>query len=122
MGIKGKSQTSTGDYWRFLGFLLGFLFLVILIFGYVATEINTNLYAKEISNVDELCQTEKNPDLKYIKVLKYEKSAKRAEIYCIYEDSNKNLDLDMSYRDGKWQAYLTTKLNKDRNFYWPVYV
>jgi hypothetical protein len=122
MDLKPKIQNRVVDYWRFLGVLLGIVVFVFLTFGYISTELNTYLYASQITNVDELCSTYQNQDFKYVKVLQYEKSINQAEIYCIYGDSNKNIDIDMSFEGGKWQPYLTLKLNKNRNFYWPIYI
>jgi hypothetical protein len=94
---------------------------IVLCFSYVSTEITTSLYQQEITNWPELCKVKDNPDFKYIKLVKYIKYKKEARMYCIYEDSTKNVSLDINYTRG-WQVILSQKMSEDGSLYWPVYV
>jgi hypothetical protein len=122
MGLVFKLPNTLSIYAKFIGILLVLIFVGSSIFSYITAELNTNLYLASIDNVAELCSTESNPDFKYLKIISYEKALRKAKVYCIYKDSDKNLELELNYGRSKWQAYLTTKLNKERNFYWPIYL
>ncbi len=93
-----------------------------LVFSYIYTEVFTKLYLTEISNQANLCETQKNSDFKYVKVLDYNRQQKTARIYCLYKDENKNLQLDLIKKEPEqWEIVLSRKLNSDSNLYWPIY-
>ncbi len=121
-GLGKVFQNKTLNYWGFLVGLLIILLFSSLIFAYIRAETATNLYLKEIKNISELCETAENPDFKYAKVINYEKALTKAKVYCIYEDSSKNLELNLILEEDKGRIYLIKKINKDRNLYWPVYI
>ena len=114
-------QGRTWDYGKLLLWIIFFFLVLRMVFSYINTEIRTNLYLSQITNINELCQVDKNPDFKYARILRLERAFNDASIYCIYEDYTKNVRLDLNYRREKWEVYLTTRLNKDSNLYWPIY-
>ncbi|MEM1312735.1 MAG: hypothetical protein AAGF07_04705 [Patescibacteria group bacterium] len=122
MVINFKFPNTLLPYLRFISALTVFIFIGFLIFSYITAELNTRMYADQFDNLDLLCSTDVNEDFKYLKVISYEKAFNRASVYCVYEDSSKNLRLDLNYRESEWQVYLTTRLNKKRNLYWPIYL
>jgi hypothetical protein len=117
---------SNGDYslvqrrnfWLVIAFLL---LLAGIFYPYVQTEILTSLYNKDLP-IQKIC-TDNNPlgQLRYSKIIEYEKSSGQARVYCLYADSKQNTSLRLT-QTKDWQVYLTLRLNKDRNFYWPMYI
>lgn len=98
------------------------LFFIISIWSYIQAEISTAIFSSEISNITSLCNSSnKNNNLKYYKIVNYNKSVQTATIYCIYEDSSLNVKLDLNKSDD-WRIVFATKLNKEKSYYWPIYI
>jgi hypothetical protein len=107
-------------YFRNLFFAIFSGILIILIIGsYIQAEVTNTLYAKEIDGV-ELCP-EKSSDLRYYKVIKYEKYRNSAVILCMYSDRKLNVETVLSYTD-QWEVIRTNKLFTKGGWYWPIYL
>jgi|GEM_PF-1978495 len=106
------------DFWLTI---LTLIFLVWIFYPYLQTEVLTSLYNKDLP-VERICR-ESNPNtkLRYTKIIEYEKPSSQAKVYCLYEDTSQNTVLRLN-QTKDWQAYLTLRLNKDRSFYWPMYI
>lgn len=103
-----------------------FLVLFILIlFPYVRTEILTLVNSDNIKP-DEICQNEINnlqinTKISYTKIVKFDSLRESATIYCVYYDRQYNTRLDIE-KTGVWKVTISTRLNKDSNFYYPFYI
>jgi hypothetical protein len=92
---------------------------IVLISSYIQAEIVTNLYAKDIPNIEELC-AKKSSDLKGYKLLKYEKYRKELVMYCLYENPKLNTRITANLTNI-WTVVQTDKLNEKGGLYWPIY-
>jgi hypothetical protein len=107
-------------YFRNLFLAIFFGILVILIISsYVQAEVTNKLYSKEI-NGGVLCPN-KTSNLRYFKVIKYEKYRNSAVMLCMYEDRKLNVETVLSYTD-KWEVIRTNKLFTKGGWYWPIYL
>lgn len=104
---------------------LGGLFIFMgSIFSYAQVELNTYFFSREITEANSLCksnlQSGDNTDFKYFKILSYNKGLETASIYCIFSDSGSNSRLDIN-KTAQWRVVFSTKINQERNWYWPLY-
>lgn len=108
--------------WPYLNTVAVILFLLLFIWSYVQTEITTWAYANQISNLEQLClDSAEKSNLKFYKILWYNKGLESATVYCIYDQPEKNTRLEIN-KNLEWRINYSTKLNKERNLYWPIYV
>lgn len=114
-------QLGVKNHFFLLFWITGFILFYISVLSYIQTEILTSSYLSQIQNSQDLCKTDQNADLKFIKLVSFEKSKKNGRIFCIYGDSSKNIQVDVYYNRDNWYPSFTKKLNRERNFYWPIY-
>ncbi|NJK70895.1 MAG: hypothetical protein HC932_01355 [Thermales bacterium] len=106
----------------FLGLLLLFgltLLFIFAIFTYILVETRTNLYLDEIRDVQVLCSN-KLSDLKFVKVLDYNRYKKYSKVYCGYFRAEDNRLLELNYT-SEWKIVLDIQVNKEGALYWPIY-
>jgi hypothetical protein len=111
------------NYKLFSSFFGGIFLFLWIIYPYLQAEILTNLYISKF-NVIELCQKndQKTPIiLKNAKLITYNPDRNGATLDCLYSDSNQNIRAQLAFRGGGWEVVFVILLNKDRNFYWPIY-
>jgi hypothetical protein len=114
------------DNIRFQNFhnLFRWFLLVFLIFsfgyGYLNTEILTTIRLQEFDYI-LLCK-EPDKDLKFAKVIKYEKYRNTARLLCVYSDYSQNQYLDLNFKSDIWIIVSKEKVNTRYNFYWPIYL
>lgn len=112
------------DSYKFFVLIFGTLLLFLwIIYPYLQAEILTNLYISKF-NVVELCQKidQKNQIiLKNAKLITYNPDRNGAVLDCLYIDSSQNIRTQLSLRKNNWEVVFVTLLNKERNFYWPIY-
>ena len=93
------------------------------IFGYIQVELSTYLFSNNIPVAEKLCQDNSqvsSAELKYFKILYYNKGLETLSMYCIFTNSNLNLRLDIN-KNKEWRVVFASQLNKERNWYWPLY-
>ena len=100
----------------FLVFFLAFSFL----YGYLSVEILTSLRKNDV-NGRQLCENSET-ELKYFKVINYEKFKNSAKVMCIYKDNAKNQYLELNFKGQSWTVISKEKINTKDNFYWPIYL
>jgi len=109
-------------FWPYLNTIAIIIFFLLLIWSYIQTEIVTWAYAGQVSNIEKLClDSSEKSNLKFYKILWYDKGLESATVYCIYDQSEKNTRLEIN-KNEEWRINYSTKLNKERNLYWPIYV
>lgn len=111
--------------------ILGFFVFIGLGFGYIRTEINTQTSPIELtggrfcnnsevnSNQEDVLQ--ENTQLKYTKVIEYNNLKGTARIFCIYQDSSLNQELQLNRNNENWKVLYQQKLNQDGRLYFPIY-
>lgn len=104
-------------------FLGAALLVVVGVFAssYIQTESLTRLYRDQISSVDTLCPT-KSSDLKFLKIIAYDKSRKELILQCIYKDGHQNSEVVANLISGKWTQVRVNRLNERGGLYWPIYL
>ncbi len=110
--------------YKFFGFSFGGIFLLLwIIYPYLQAEILTNLYISKF-NVVELCQKNDQKNqiiIRNVKLIGYNPDRNGAILDCLYTDSSQNIRVQLAFRKNNWEVVFVTLLNKERNFYWPVY-
>jgi hypothetical protein len=108
-------------------FKLFFLWLSIAIMSlfffscYVKAEMLTSIYTSQISDIDSLCQ-KKDANLKYFKIMQYEKQRKDLVLHCVYEDGHQNSETTANLIGQKWEKVRVNKLSERAGLYWPIYL
>jgi hypothetical protein len=112
---------------KHLSFYISIIFVAMIlwsVFSYIQVEMNTYLFSSEIGQAESLCknnlQSSDTSDLKYFKILNYNKGLETASIYCIFNNSDSNLQLDIN-KNLQWRVIFSSKLNRERGWYWPLY-
>jgi hypothetical protein len=98
-----------------------FLLLAVGIVPYLNAEYLTREHGNEIQAMQFCIRSSPNAKLKYYKVVRYEAPRRSAEIYCIYEDSEKNVRIVAEKRAG-WNMLLSDRINTKNGLYWPLYL
>ncbi len=80
----------------------------------------SNLYLSKIKGI-EICQKHRPNDLKNLKLIRYNPDRGEAILDCLYVNSRFNVRMNMTFRKNGWESNLVILLNKDSNFYWPIY-
>jgi hypothetical protein len=112
----------SNSLWPYLNTLAIIFFLCLFLWSYLQTEISTWAYANQINNIEQLClDSSEKSTLKFYKILWYNKSLESAAVYCIYDQQEKNSRLEIS-KNQEWRITYSTKLNKERSLYWPIYI
>jgi hypothetical protein len=114
-------QTHSQYYKIFFLWLLSAIVFIFFFSSYVKTEVMTSIYSNQILEIDNLC-IQKDTDLKYYKIINYEKRRKELILHCIYQDSHKNSEITANIIGEKWVKVRVNKLNEKGGFYWPVYL
>jgi hypothetical protein len=99
--------------------ILGGILIILIIGSYVQAEITNKFYAKEIDGFI-LCP-EKSSELRYYKIIKYEKYRNSAVMLCMYEDRKLNVETVLSFTN-QWEVIRTNKLFTKGGWYWPIYL
>jgi hypothetical protein len=79
-------------------------------------------------DANEICKNSNMTDIKYFKILSYNKLVGTAEMICVREKQNETtyhkLNLVKSDFDRKenWKIIYTQKVYEDGGFFWPVYI
>lgn len=105
-------------------FFLWFSIAIICIFlfsSYIKSEVLTNIYASQIHSINTLCQR-KNSDLKYYKIISYEKRRRELIIQCVYQEGLYNSEVIANMIGDKWEQVRVNKLNEKGGLYWPIYI
>jgi hypothetical protein len=98
--------------------IFGAILVIVIIGSYVQVEITNKLYSKEI-NGTILCP-KKSSELRYYKLMKYEKYRNSAVMLCMYQERANNVEIVLSYTE-KWEVIRTNKLFTKGGWYWPIY-
>lgn len=102
--------------------ILGLL-IITAAWSYVQAELNPIFSVNEASEIGKICN-QPEYTLKFFKVTNYDKGLQKATVFCIYEQSNQNrrLDLNKNDKNGGWRVVFSSQLNKERSWYWPIYI
>lgn len=119
------SLSSKNKVWVFV--ILTFILLFVVLFPYIKTEIYTATYSLNM-NPQELCTKDveilqTNTKLNYIKVVELDNDRKTAKIFCIFNNPDQNVSIEIEQNiAGTWKVVISKKLNKDSNIYYPFYI
>jgi hypothetical protein len=108
------------DYYSIIAIGASFFFLVLFFFSYVQTEILTAFNSSEF-DITRICKVSLNSDFKSFKLIKFEKFKGSARAYCLYENSQKNIAVDLIIKDKIWKIENLKSIQKENVFIWPVY-
>jgi hypothetical protein len=100
--------------------ILGVFVLLWAGVSYVQVELETRIYSGDIEGINSLCE-KKDQELKYFKIVKYEKEKKTLLMQCIYKNGKENTEISAGF-SSKWSVFKTTKLNQKSGFYWPIFI
>lgn len=115
--------TTRHNYFFITLSLVGVLLLVLVLTPYLETEYYSNTQAQIFEKLNT-CDKSKDSDLKFIKVVSFNRAYRTASVYCIYQNSelNTQYNLENQNENNGWHVVYSYKLNKKSNFYWPFYI
>jgi hypothetical protein len=110
------------DYNSIIGVAISLFALFIVFFGYIQAEIFTQTYKNEF-DIKTLCKTDSNWDWKDFKIIQYEKYKRNAKIYCLYQNMDKTLVINLYYTpdQNQWIVEYARNLKDENKFQWPIY-
>jgi hypothetical protein len=114
-------KTQNEYYKTFFWWLIAACIIIIFAVGYLQTEILTNAYSPEIPEISALC-AKRETELKYFKIIKYEKSRKELLLQCVYMEKLENSEIIANLIGEKWVKVRVNKLNEKGGLYWPIYL
>jgi hypothetical protein len=115
------SEFNLNYMFKFFFVIVAVIFFVGAIAAYAQTEIQTFLHKQDIDS-QKLCKVGKSSNLKYSKIIDYQRYRKSSSIFCIFSDSQENSRLTLNLIGDDWQIVTNEKLNQERAFYWPIYL
>jgi hypothetical protein len=83
-------------------------------------EFYTTYATSDLGDLKSICLNTQPGNLKYFKILRYEKYRGYAQIICVYDKAEDNVLLTLN-KTRQWEVITGKKLNQDRSFYWPIY-
>jgi hypothetical protein len=108
------------DYSPIIALGVGLFLLILFFFSYIQTEILTSFNSSEF-DIARVCKVALNSDFKSFKLIKFEKYKSSARAYCLYDNPQKNVAIDLIIKDNIWKIENTKFIQKDNAFVWPVY-
>ena len=116
-----NSQSHTRYFKIFFTWLFAAIIALFFFSSYIKSEALTNIYNSQIVDIDILCE-QKGSELKYYKIINYEKRRKELALQCVYIDRHQNSEIIANLIGEKWVKVRVNKLNEVGGFYWPVYL
>jgi hypothetical protein len=114
-------QTHSQYFKIFFTWLFAAIIVLFFFSSYIKSEALTNIYSSQIGEINTLCE-QKDSDLKYYKIINYEKRRKELVLQCVYVDGHQNSEITANLSGEKWVKFRANKLNEKGGFYWPVYL
>ena len=108
------------DYHSIIAIGVGFFLLILFFFSYLQTEILTTFNSSEF-DVSRICKVSLNADFKTFKLISFEKFKGAARAYCLYENPQKNVAVDLVIKDKLWKIENVKLIQKENAFVWPIY-
>jgi hypothetical protein len=95
---------------------------IFVLWPYIEAEYYTKNFSNLINPTSVCTENFTNINLKFTKIIKLERYRGFAKIFCFSFDPLKSVEAEIVERQKGWQVVFSEKLNKNRNFYWPMYV
>lgn len=108
------------DYHPLIALGVGFFLLILFFFSYVQAEILTSFNSSEF-DIARICKVSLNSDFKGFKLISFEKFKNSARAYCLYDNPQKNVAVDLVLKENIWKIENIKFIQKDNVFVWPVY-
>jgi hypothetical protein len=105
-----------------LSYLFGALIIILLAIPYLKADIHTQAARALQIDPNKICRVTDQSNAPEIKIISYTKYKGELELYCLYDDPNKNQFIKANLnRANEFETVFVENMNQDSRMYWPIY-